>query len=161
MAEKNVTIKDMIPHDGKKLRIAFIGDSITEGAGSTDRKTDSYPAQLGRMLGDGYEIGNFGKSGSYVLDADDPYNIKRADLSYRNTQQYKNSLTFGADVVVIILGILLGIRVRDILCVMKHYIEIIAGIGIKVKHINTAALRYLPLYALKSSVAHGKNDIAV
>lgn len=105
MAEKNVTIKGMIPHDGKKLRIAFIGDSITEGAGSTDRKTDSYPAQLGRMLGEGYEIGNFGKSGSYVLDADDPYNIKRADLSYRNTQQYKNSLTFGADVVVIILGI--------------------------------------------------------
>ena len=104
MTEKQ-SIKDFVPRDGKALRIAFVGDSITEGVGSGDRINQSYPAQLGRMLGDKYVVGNFGKGGAYVLAADNPYNIKKGDLSYRNTQQYKDSLAFGADVVIIKLGI--------------------------------------------------------
>ena len=113
-AEDNSTIKYMIPNDGNALRIAFIGDSITEGIGSSDKTTDSYPAQLQTLLGDEYVVGNFGKSGAYVLDADSEYNVKtNKDLSYRNTQQYKDSLEFGADVVVVILGIN---DIRSMLC---------------------------------------------
>ena len=103
---RDSTVKYMTPNDGKALRIAFIGDSITEGIGSSNKLTDSYPAQLQELMGDKYVIGNFGKSGAYVLDADSEYNVKEnKDLSYRRTQQYKDSLSFNADVVVVILGI--------------------------------------------------------
>ena len=106
MKTPKAVLDGVTPSDGKKIRIAFIGDSITEGYGSANPKTDSYPAQLARLLGGDYVVGNFGKSGAYVLAADDPYNVKkdRPELSYRNTQQYKDSLTFRADLVVILLG---------------------------------------------------------
>lgn len=100
------SIKDLQPHDGKALRIAFIGDSITEGTGSTNKLTDSYPAQLQKLLGGNYVVGNFGKAGSYVLEPDSQYNIKTdKNLSYRRTAQYTQSLSFDADVVILILGI--------------------------------------------------------
>ena len=103
---RDSTVKYMTPNDKKALRIAFIGDSITEGIGASDKLTESYPAQLQELMGEKYVIGNFGKSGAYVLDADSEYNVKtNKDLSYRRTQQYKDSLDFNADVVVIILGI--------------------------------------------------------
>ena len=89
MKTPKAVLDGVTPSDGKKIRIAFIGDSITEGYGSANPKTDSYPAQLARLLGGDYVVGNFGKSGAYVLAADDPYNVKkdRPELSYRNTQQ--------------------------------------------------------------------------
>ena len=103
---RDSTVRYMTPGDGEALRIAFIGDSVTEGIGASDKTTDSYPAQLQGLLGDKYVVGNFGKSGAYVLDADSQYNVKtNKDLSYRRTQQYKDSLQFNADVVVVILGI--------------------------------------------------------
>ncbi|MCK5102078.1 MAG: sialate O-acetylesterase, partial [Cyclobacteriaceae bacterium] len=40
--------------DQKTIKVACIGNSITYGSGIKDRIKDSYPAQLGRMLGDGY-----------------------------------------------------------------------------------------------------------
>ena len=103
------TIKDITPSDGKKVRIAFIGDSITEGAGVgavSLRPVDGYPGQLQNLLGSDYVVGNFGKSSAYTLDANNKYNVKTdATLSYRNTQQYKDSLKFGADVVVVMMGV--------------------------------------------------------
>ncbi|MBQ7171783.1 MAG: hypothetical protein IJR89_05855 [Clostridia bacterium] len=106
MNTPKAVLDGITPSDGKKIRIAFLGDSITEGTGTSSPKTESYPAQLAKLLGGDYVVGNFGKAGAYVLAADNPYNVKtdRPDLSYRNTQQYKDSLTFGADVVIILLG---------------------------------------------------------
>ena len=43
-----------------KIKIACIGNSITEGV-------DNYPTPLARMLGDQYEVGNFGKWGHTLL----------------------------------------------------------------------------------------------
>ena len=101
-------LESMTPSDGKKLRIAFIGDSITQGTGTPAERQDKegYPGQLQALLGDGYVVGNFGKGSSYALAADDPYNTKRdrPELSYRNTKQYQESLAFHADIVVILLG---------------------------------------------------------
>ncbi len=54
--------------DGEPVRIAFIGDSITQGTGSSDFALYSYPAQLQAMLDyDEYMIGNFGVGASGVL----------------------------------------------------------------------------------------------
>lgn len=46
------------------VRLACVGDSITFGAGVKPRSTMAYPAQLGRMLGKKWEVGNFGVSGA-------------------------------------------------------------------------------------------------
>lgn len=95
------------PSDGDILRIACIGDSITQGTGVDDKEHDSYPAQLQVLLGDNYVVGNFGKGASYVLKPDSKFNTSYKDkpqLSYKNTAQYPDSLDFEPDVVVIMLG---------------------------------------------------------
>ncbi len=106
--EPSTTVKlisDITKPDNTNIKVACVGDSITAGSGITDKDTNSYPARLGSMLGSGYEVANFGIGGSYILPADHPYN-KRQDktLSYRDTQQYKDSVKFSPDVVIIMLG---------------------------------------------------------
>lgn len=104
------TLADVQPAEGSsKVKVAFIGDSITQGVGvpAANYSTDSYPAQLGVMLGSRYKIGNFGKGSAYTLAADNKYNVKndKPELTYRNTAQYKDSLSFKPDVVVIMMGV--------------------------------------------------------
>src|SRR4051812_42639772 len=48
-------------------KVAAIGDSITAGAGTLNRTTDSYPSQLAQMLGDQWEVKNFGVTGATLL----------------------------------------------------------------------------------------------
>ena len=56
------------------LKVACVGDSITEGSGLKNKALESYPAQLGEILGEGFEAGNFGHSGRTMLkDGDAPY----------------------------------------------------------------------------------------
>lgn len=47
---------DIKKTDGSRIKIACIGDSLTAGTGITDKANDSYPAKLGKLLGDGYEV---------------------------------------------------------------------------------------------------------
>ena len=49
-----------------RIRVACIGDSITWGYAMTNRVEECYPAQLQRILGDGYEVLNFGDPGAGV-----------------------------------------------------------------------------------------------
>lgn len=55
------------PDENTPTRVACIGDSITFGAGTKNPRTDSYPAQLGRMLGNHFVVTNFGVSGTTML----------------------------------------------------------------------------------------------
>ena len=58
----------------EKIKIACIGDSITEGFGLHNSCADAYPVILGYMLGDKYEVKNFGITGKCVQkDSNDPY----------------------------------------------------------------------------------------
>ncbi len=45
------------------IKITCIGDSITEGVGARDRRTQTYPAQLQTILGEEYKVMNAGTSG--------------------------------------------------------------------------------------------------
>lgn len=100
-------LDDMTSSTDKKLRIAFVGDSITYGYLTDDPSTQSYPSQLSEMFNGRYTIGNFGKNAAYVLDANSKYNVKtdQKDRSYRNTEEYSKSLEYDADIVVIMLGV--------------------------------------------------------
>ena len=48
------------------LRIACAGDSITFGLGLENRKKECYPHQLNLLLGEEFEVRNFGLSGTTV-----------------------------------------------------------------------------------------------
>jgi lysophospholipase L1-like esterase len=74
-------------------RVACVGDSITQG---NNLKEMTYPNQLKALLGDGWEIGNFGVSGRTLL--------KKGDLPYWREKAYQNALGFKPDVVIIMLG---------------------------------------------------------
>lgn len=79
------------------VRVACVGNSITYGAGIENRERDAYPAQLQRMLGEGYVVGNFGKSGATLLN--------KGHRPYIEQEEFQQALTFAGDVVVIHLGI--------------------------------------------------------
>lgn len=79
-----------------QIKVACVGNSITYGAGIQNRDKNSYPKQLNYMLGDGYEVVNFGISARTLM--------KKSDLPYVNEDIYKQSLEYKPDIVVIKLG---------------------------------------------------------
>ncbi|MFH7018661.1 GDSL-type esterase/lipase family protein [Flavobacterium sp. FlaQc-47] len=82
---------------GKNIvRIAFIGDSTTFGSGIPNRLNDSYPSQLGSLLGSGYWVMNFGAGGNTLL--------KKGNNPYMNGPSWKEALNFSPDIAVILLG---------------------------------------------------------
>ena len=75
-------------NNSKRIRVACIGDSITE--------LTSYPSELQTMLGDNYHVGSFGTTGSTVLlDTYWPYMYQTSFLNAKN---------FLPDIVVAMLG---------------------------------------------------------
>jgi acyl-CoA thioesterase-1 len=77
-------------------RVSCVGDSITFGHGIADRNKNSYPAQLGTMLGSEYEVRNFGVSGATLL--------KKGDKPYWNLGAFTESKDFQPHIVIIKLG---------------------------------------------------------
>lgn len=78
------------------VKVACIGNSITYGSGIADRPRDSYPSQLARMLGEKWEVRNFGVGGRTML--------KKGDFPYWNEDAYTQAKAFLPDVVIIKLG---------------------------------------------------------
>ena len=80
----------------ERINISCVGNSITEGVGTPNPATDSYPVQLGNLLGDGYNVGNFGVAGRTLLH--------KGDFPYWNEQKFIDSQTFNPNIVIIKLG---------------------------------------------------------
>ena len=76
-----------VNHNGL-IRVACVGDSITEGSG--------YPENLQVMLGDNYKVGNFGVSGSTVM--------QNSDRPYMNQSAFWRAMAFQPSIVVVMLG---------------------------------------------------------
>ena len=51
----------------QKIKVACVGNSITYGSRVENREQNSYPAQLQRLLGEEYEVVNFGVSATTAL----------------------------------------------------------------------------------------------
>lgn len=77
----------------RPIRLACVGDSITQGAGT---RGNPYPKQLQEMLGDSWEVRNFGVSGRTLL--------KKGDHPYWKEKAYRSALDYKPDVVIIKLG---------------------------------------------------------
>lgn len=80
-----------------KIKVACIGNSITYGYGTDNSEIDSYPAQLQQMLGERYEVGNFGKPGATLLN--------KGHCPYVQQEEFRDAMAFAGDVAVIHLGI--------------------------------------------------------
>jgi acyl-CoA thioesterase-1 len=78
------------------IRVACVGDSITYGHGIKDREHDSYPAQLAVLLGEKWQVRNFGVNGATVF--------KKGSRPYSLQPVYRDALVFEPDVVIIKLG---------------------------------------------------------
>ena len=75
------------------IRLACVGDSITAGVGAGG---NSYPKQLAALLGDKWKVGNFGDSGSTLLN--------QGDKPYQKQRTFTAALQFRPQVVIIMLG---------------------------------------------------------
>ena len=78
----------------ERIRVACLGDSITAGARTSDPATQSYPARLQRILGDSFEVRNFGRGGATLIESGRP-NV---------WQDVPEVVAFAPHVVVVMLG---------------------------------------------------------
>ena len=85
------------PLTGAKIKVACVGDSITQGVGATSQATASYPAFLQTLLGPGYEVRNFGQGGATLHDLEPA-------RSYMKRGSFAASTNFDADILLIMLG---------------------------------------------------------
>lgn len=77
-----------------KTKVACIGASTTRGSGAPAGQ--SYPDQLGALLGSEYEVRNFGVSGAGAMRDSSP--------SYWDSAEFKAATAFAPDIVVDWLG---------------------------------------------------------
>ncbi len=78
------------------IRVACIGNSITDGHGIDLAPANGYPALLQKKLGKGYWVKNFGVSARTMLN--------KGDHPYMNEMAWRDALAFKPDIVVIKLG---------------------------------------------------------
>lgn len=77
-----------------QTRVACVGNSITENTALSN--DDKYPAILQRLLGDEYEVRNYGLSARTLL--------KKGDHPYSKEDKYKEVLNWTPNIVIIKLG---------------------------------------------------------
>ncbi len=80
----------------KVKKVACVGDSITYGYNIKNREKNNYPVQLQHLLGEKYQVKNFGVCGATML--------KKGELSYWDQPQLDSALAFQPDIVVLMLG---------------------------------------------------------
>ena len=80
----------------EKIRVACVGDSITYGAGVENRDQNNYPRVLGNLLGEKYEVKNFGVSGATLL--------KKGDKPYWKLNEFKAVDDFAPNIIIVKLG---------------------------------------------------------
>lgn len=81
----------------RPVKVACVGNSITYGTGIAEREKYAYPVQLQQLLGDAYEVGNFGRPGATLLN--------KGHRPYQQQPEFRQALDFAGDIVVIHLGV--------------------------------------------------------
>lgn len=80
----------------KTLRVACIGDSITEGAGLAIQSKTSYPVVLDSLLGKKYDVLNCGRSATTLQ--------KEGDFPYWISKEFSNVFVYKPNIIIIKLG---------------------------------------------------------
>lgn len=72
-----------------KIKVACVGNSVTFGYNLPDRATQAYPVRLQQMLGERYEVKNFGHSGATLLN--------NGHNPYTRLPEFKDAVRYKAD----------------------------------------------------------------
>nr|WP_319511894.1 GDSL-type esterase/lipase family protein [uncultured Draconibacterium sp.] len=80
----------------QQVKVACVGDSITEGVGTEKWNKSSYPVVLNELLGEEYMVMNCGRSAATML--------KKSDLTYWMCNELDNVFAFQPDIITIKLG---------------------------------------------------------
>lgn len=78
------------------VRVACIGNSITDGMGVDMSSSKAYPGVLQKLLGDTYDVQNFGVSARTLLN--------KGDHPYMQERAWREALAFKPNIVIIKLG---------------------------------------------------------
>ena len=82
---------------GDKIRVSCVGNSVTYGYTLPDRERTCYPNQLQQMLGERFEVRNFGHSGATLM--------RNGHNPYHKLPEYRAAIDFKGEIVVIHLGL--------------------------------------------------------
>ena len=80
----------------ERIKVACVGDSITFRHGFEDEPENNYPFVLSTLLGEKYEVVNFGESGTCVQ--------KDGDCAYVDQEVYQLGIEYEADVLIFMIG---------------------------------------------------------
>ncbi len=78
------------------IRVACVGDSITEGYGFAVQSKTGYPVMLDSILGADYRVLNSGRSATTLQ--------QKGDFPYWICKEFSNVFAFNPDIIVIKLG---------------------------------------------------------
>jgi len=78
------------------IRVACVGNSVTYGEKIQNREKNAYPVQLGELLGERWDVRNFGVTGATLL--------KKGDMPYWKEPAFYFAQKFEPHVVIIMLG---------------------------------------------------------
>ncbi len=94
-------------------RVVLIGDSITEGCGSSNAELFSLAPNLQRLLGDEYKVINCGKSGATLMDTPSkrPVQYKTLDEYNKAKKEIKDADERGEKIII---SIMLGTNDADV-----------------------------------------------
>lgn len=93
---RNTKKENAPPPKANVLRVACVGDSLTYGAMLRDPNANSYPARMAQLLGEGFDVRNFGASGACIQ--------RFAEKSYWASGAYRQSREYLPDAVIVMLG---------------------------------------------------------
>ncbi len=96
MDELDAWLRALPAPSEQAVRVACIGNSITDGMGIDMSDSRGYPATLQRLLGKGYNVKNFGVSARTLLN--------KGDHPYMREEAWRDALAFRPDIVVVKLG---------------------------------------------------------
>lgn len=94
--ELDAWLNSLYVPDANAVKVACIGNSITDGHGIKMADVNGYPARLQQLLGHGYYVRNFGMSARTLLNS--------GNLPYMREPAWKEAQAFCPDIVVIKLG---------------------------------------------------------
>lgn len=80
-----------------KVKVACIGNSVTAGYMLANPERECYPTRLAQLLGEGYEVGNFGRSSATLT--------RHGYMPYWDQPQFRAAMEFTPDVAIIHLGL--------------------------------------------------------
>jgi len=78
------------------IKIACVGDSITEGSGLAVQSKTAYPVALGELLGPDYSVLNCGRSATTMS--------RNGDFPYWIAKEFSNVFADSPDIIVIKMG---------------------------------------------------------